>query len=178
MKTKYLDRRHWRRLLRSDYRELRVENERFDGIIGLITMYKVKSPLQVQVVDQHLTVADRGYKWVQILPKDKPFSITAMYNRYWQPVQYYIDINEKNFIEIGEARTHDLFLDVLVLPNGKYELVDEQDLKRALRNGTITKQQYDYAYHIAEEMMQHIKTNFSHFEEEIQYCKSKIAPSE
>ena len=43
-------------------------------------------------------------------------------------------ISIKNITQKGNARTLDLFLDVLVLPStGEYELVDENDLKLALK---------------------------------------------
>ncbi|TDM12245.1 DUF402 domain-containing protein [Macrococcus lamae] len=178
MKIKYIDKRHWRRLQRRDYKEIRLEDERFDGIVGLVTMQKVKSPLQVEVVGKFITVADTGYQWLQLLPKNKPFSITAMYDNYGRPVQYYIDINEQNVIELGEARAHDLFLDVLVLPNGAYELVDEVDLKFALKKGSITKEQYDFAYQTAHQIMNNIQKDFETFKTTIDYCRKKITPSD
>ena len=50
------------------------------------------------------------------------------------PLEYYFDINIKNITQKGNARTLDLFLDVLVLPStGEYELVDEHDLELALK---------------------------------------------
>lgn len=178
LKIKYIDKRHWRRLQKRDYKEIRLEDETFDGIIGLVTMRKVKSPLQVEVVGHSITVADAGYQWLQILPKDKFYSITAMYDNHGRPVQYYIDINEHNFIELGEARAHDLFLDVLVLPNGAYELVDEADLKFALKKGTITKEQYDFAYEIAQQLMKSVQDDFETFTSMIDYCRNQITRSE
>ena len=43
MKIKYIDKRHWRRLLERDY-IVKVNNNRFKGIIGLVTMKKVREP--------------------------------------------------------------------------------------------------------------------------------------
>ncbi|KAA1042379.1 DUF402 domain-containing protein [Macrococcus equipercicus] len=177
MKIKYIDKRHWRRLQRRDYKEIRLEDTRFDGIVGLVTMQKVKSPLQVEVVGKCITVADAGYQWLQLLPKDKLYSITAMYDNYGRPVQYYIDVNDHNFIELGEARANDLFLDVLVLPTGEYELVDEADLKFALKKGSITKKQYDSAYQTAHYIMTIIQQDFETFKKTIDYCRQQITPS-
>ncbi|TDM03603.1 DUF402 domain-containing protein [Macrococcus carouselicus] len=176
MKTKYIDKRFWRRLQKKEYKELRIEDDIFDGIIGLVTMKKVKSPLQVEVVGRPITVAEVGYQWLQLLPKDKHYSITAMYNKAGKPVQYYIDINESNILEMGEARTNDMFLDILVLPTGEYELVDETDIKRALSKGDITQAQFDAAYETANELMQCISSDFVSFAEKVEYCRQKIAP--
>ncbi|MDU2138161.1 MAG: hypothetical protein E7E60_12925, partial [Staphylococcus warneri] len=47
MKVKYIDKRHWRRLIEREYTEVKVNNNRFKGIIGLVTMKKVREPLEV-----------------------------------------------------------------------------------------------------------------------------------
>ncbi len=84
------------------------------------------------------------------------------------------DINEENIVEMGEARTHDLYLDVLVLPDGRYELVDEADVKRALKKQVITQAQYDLAYKTAQEVMDEVKDNFTRFEQLASKCKAEI----
>ncbi|HCD18986.1 DUF402 domain-containing protein [Macrococcoides caseolyticum] len=174
MKTKYIDKRSWRRLLKKHYKEIRVRNEWFDGIIGEIEMIKVKSPLEITIIDQSIVVADNGFRWLQILPKDKHYSITVMYDAQDKPLQYYFDINEENIVEMGEARTHDLYLDVLVLPDGRYELVDEADVKRALKKQVITQAQYDLAYKTAQEVIDEVKDNFTRFEQLASKCKAEI----
>lgn len=80
MKIKYLDKRHWRRLLDHDYIEVKVNNNKFKGIIGLITMHKVREPLEVTVVGERMIVADDHYQWLQILPEKKRYSMTVMFN--------------------------------------------------------------------------------------------------
>ena len=64
MKIKYIDKRHWRRLLERDYIEVKVNNNRFKGIIGLVTMKKVREPLEVTVVGLsliHISEPTRPY---------------------------------------------------------------------------------------------------------------------
>lgn len=175
LKTKYIDKRSWRRLLDKTYSEKRIETSTFDGIVGLITMKKVKSPLEVEILGENVRVVDVGYQWLQILPKDKHYSITVMYNEKHEPIQYYFDINEKNILELGKARAHDLYLDVLVLPDGRYELVDEKDLHRALKHKDITKAQFDFAYQEAEAVMESVKTNFLQYVALAKYCKEEIS---
>lgn len=69
MKVKYIDKRHWRRLLNREYKEVVLDTNHFQGLVGLVTMVQVKEPLQVNVVGREITVADNGYKWMQILPE-------------------------------------------------------------------------------------------------------------
>ncbi len=174
MKVKYIDKRHWRRLIERDYTEVKVNNNKFKGIIGLITMKKVKEPLKVNVVGQTIVVADDNYQWLQIVPDKKRYSITVMLDEQGSPLEYYFDINIKNITQKGKARTVDLCLDVIVLPNGKYELVDEDDLLRALESKQISKKQYHEAYIIAHQLMMKIDNDFPGMQDNIMYCYNKI----
>lgn len=174
VKVKYIDKRHWRRIIDREYIEVKVNNNKYKGIIGLVTMKKVREPLEVNVVGQNIIVADDNYQWLQILPEKKRYSITVMLDDKGNPLEYYFDINIKNVTQKGHARTIDLCLDVLVLPNGEYELVDEDDLQRALDQGQITKKQYHEAYVIAHQLMIKIDTDFQTMQEKIMYCYYKI----
>ena len=174
VKVKYIDKRHWRRIIDREYTEVKVNNNKFKGIIGLVTMKKVREPLEVSVVGQNIVVADDNYQWLQILPEKKRYSITVMLDDNGNPLEYYFDINIKNVTQKGNARTIDLCLDVLALPSGAYELVDEDDLLRALNQGQITKKQYHEAYIIAHQLMIKIDTDFTTMQDKIMYCFHKI----
>lgn len=95
MKVKYIDKRHWRRIIDREYTEVKVNNNKFKGIIGLVTMNKVREPLEVSVVGQNIIVADDNYQWLQILPEKKRYSITVMLDDKGNPLEYYFDINIK-----------------------------------------------------------------------------------
>lgn len=174
VKVKYIDKRHWRRIIDREYTEVKVNNNKYKGIIGLVTMKKVREPLEVSVVGQNIVVADDNYQWLQILPEKKRYSITVMLDDKGNPLEYYFDINIKNVTQKGNARTIDLCLDVLVLPNGEYELVDEDDLQRALDQGQITRKQYHEAYVIAHQLMIKIDEDFKTMQDKIMYCYHKI----
>ena len=174
MKVKYIDKRHWRRIVEREYAEVKVNNNKFKGIIGLVTMKKVKEPLEVTVVGKNIIVADDNYQWLQILPEKKRYSITVMIDDKGNPLEYYFDVNIKNITQKGNARTLDLCLDVLVLPNGEYELVDEDDLQRALDQKQISRKQFHEAYVIAHQLMLKIDADFPKMQEKIMYCYHKI----
>ncbi|MCS4486458.1 DUF402 domain-containing protein [Staphylococcus americanisciuri] len=174
VKVKYIDKRHWRRLLDRDYIEVKVNNNKFKGIIGLITINKVREPLEVTVLGKQMVVADEQYQWLQIVPEKKRYSLTVMFNPQGRPLQYYFDINLKNITQKGKARTVDLCLDVLALPDGRYELVDQDDLERALHAKKITRKQYHEAYIIAHQLMIQIDEDFEGIQEKVMYCFNKI----
>lgn len=174
MKMKYLDKRGWRRLLKSTYDEKLTyfNDEKF--LVSLIDMKEIRSPLVVPVVNKEVKVVDTNFKWMQILPEDRKYSITVMYNEKWEKLQYYFDVNTEHYLELGNARRKDIYLDVLALPNGKYELVDEKDIYRALKNKKITEAEKDEAYNIAHHIMAEIDKDFSQFETLADYCLKKV----
>lgn len=174
MKIKYLDKRGWRRLLRSDYKEKIIDYDGGRVLVGLIDIHKVRSPLTVPILDEKVRVCDNHYKWLQIMSENRNYSITVMYDDNDEVLQYYFDINVEHILELGNARRKDIYLDVLVLPDGRYELVDERDLKRAVKRGNITKDQHDYAYSVANELMDKIEADFSQFETFVHYCRKSL----
>lgn len=163
MKTKYLDKKKWRRLVRSKYDETIITFRGEKILAGIIHMHKVREPLCVPVVGEDTLVVANNFKWMQLLPEKRNYSITVMYNEKWQEIQYYFDINYSHTLELGKARRQDLYLDVLVLPDGRYELVDEEDIKRAFKKGIISSEEKEFAYNTAAELMNEIDTNFDQF---------------
>ena len=174
MKIKYLDKRGWRRLLKSTYDEKLTSFNGEKFLVSLIDMKEIRSPLVVPVVNKEVKVVDKDYKWLQILPEERKYSITVMYNEKWEKLQYYFDVNTQHYLELGNARRKDIYLDVLALPDGQYELVDEKDIHRALKNNKITKADKDKAYSVAEHIMAEIEKDFSQFEKLTDYCLKTI----
>ena len=98
MKTKYLDKRGWRRLLQSDYHEKIIQYDGEKILTGIIEIKAVRSPLTVPILNQDVLVCDAGFRWLQILPEGRNYSITVMYDKEWNALQYYFDINYKHFL--------------------------------------------------------------------------------
>lgn len=72
-------------------------------------------------------------------------------------IDWFFDVSEKiGIAEEGIPYTDDLYLDILLYPSGKIELVDEEELQQAYENHIITKEQCDFAYQIANEVIQKI----------------------
>lgn len=174
MKMKYLDKRGWRRLLDSTYDEVLTRFNGEEFLAGLLYMKKIRSPLVVPVVDKSVKVVDKDYKWLQILPKERKYSITVMYDADWNVLQYYFDVNMAHYLEPGNARRKDIYLDVLVLPDGQYELVDEKDIQRALKNNKITEKDKDEAYAVAQHIMDEIERDFGQFVKLAAHCLEEL----
>jgi len=59
----------------------------------------------------------------------------------------------------------DLFLDIVVSPNGDLKLLDVDELKNALRNAEISRVEYDLAFCESNKLMEQIvKKKFSLFD--------------
>ncbi len=69
----------------------------------------------------------------------------------------------------------DLYLDVVLLPNGKIYVLDEDELEDAYKSGDVTKEEYELAWYTTKWIIAAIKNNefywISILEEEIKKLK-------
>lgn len=157
IKRKYANRPNWTRVLQKRFSTTYIKNIDFDGHVSMICIEKVKQPLIKNMLGKDYCLVDDGYIWLEILPTDGNYSLTAMYNNNMEIVQWYFDITkQKGVTEDGIPFFDDLFLDVVVLPNSKILLLDEDELKDALDKGEITEQEYNMAYQEAKEIIANI----------------------
>ena len=85
-------------------------------------------------------------KWLEFLPKDENYLLTAMMDVNNKINVIYIDIIANSGIqEDGVAFFDDLYLDLVVYPNGNILIDDRDELKDALRSNAITQAQFDLA---------------------------------
>ena len=119
IKIKNLDRREWYTESDKDFACTYIKDEFFEGGAGLITFTGIKAPDTVDTPDgRNLCIADKGYQWLELAPKDKNYVITSMFNGD-DLFQHYVDITLKNEIaENGDTVFYDLFLDLELLVKG------------------------------------------------------------
>ncbi len=53
----------------------------------------------------------------------------------------------------------DLYLDVVLLPNGKMYVLDEDELEDAYKNGDVTKEEYELAWQTTKWIMEAINNS-------------------
>lgn len=157
IEKKYISKKGWKRVIeRTDAFE-NIEHKNLKGIASLISVKKVKKPGIKIYNNNKIKIVDDGFFWLQIGFENKNYWITAMYNEKKEIVQYYIDITEKNVINDYENSCfYDIFLDIVLLPDGEIFLLDEDELKKALDDKIITKVQYDRAYSEANRVIKYI----------------------
>lgn len=118
-----------------------------DGVIGLIRFNDVGKGMFRDYGGKTVTVYDKGCYWFQIAYNKKNRWLTALFYPDGTFAQAYFDVTEYNTVlPNGKSEFKDIYLDVVVMPDGTTYLLDEDELYDALKAGKISKEQYDEAY--------------------------------
>lgn len=160
MKRKRLDRDIWTDIIKKRYIQKDSKLGDFDGVVGLLYIDKVIEPTMFRY--DHLTfeVCASGMKWLEFIPRDEKYMITAFININGKIDAWYIDmIGGYGICDDGVAYYDDLYLDIGVHPSGHIMVDDMDELEEALRDGVITKEQFDMAIETKDKLLSGILTN-------------------
>lgn len=142
-KYKNMRRSDWKRILEKDYAYQRCSFQGLEGIASLITIHRITQPLTVRNGDHSVTIVDQGMRWLQIALRDQYVWLTAMFDRQDRLLQVYFDITNGNCLEDEEDPTfEDMYLDIVMEPDGMLYVLDQDELDEALQSGAITLQQH------------------------------------
>jgi predicted RNA-binding protein associated with RNAse of E/G family len=159
IKKKNLDRREWYKDTDRDFDCRYYKDDFFEGGIGLITFTGLEVPDEVDSPSGHICIADKGYQWLELVPKDVNYALTSMFKE-GRLFQLYYDITLKNeVLENGDAVFYDLFLDVVVGEDGKAKVIDTEELDEALLAGVVDQKQYELAVKAAEDVATFYNSN-------------------
>lgn len=123
-----------------------VDEDFFKGYIGLIEIEEVSEKQVWKFEEEDITVCDKGLKWLTILPKNDFYCITAMMNANNEILLWYIDMIAGQGIDTeGIPYFDDLYLDLVVYPDGTIKVDDMDELEEALLLKDITQEQYELA---------------------------------
>jgi uncharacterized protein len=147
MKRRFVNRSDWDRILEREDRLVRCDLEHFHGWLSELRMLRVSEPFFVSSWDASICIADAGFVWLHYLRDKENHVITAMYDSKGAIVQWYIDIVlEHGLDDRGVPYFDDLYLDVVVGPDGRFEIKDADEIEAALKAGTISRDQFDLAW--------------------------------
>ena len=139
--TRGMERREWTDILERRTVISAVSEPGFCGWAGLMRIDAVARPFV-----RGVTLADAGYEWLQLAPEGEHWWLTVMYDPAGALVQYYFDITLENRLRpTGEPEFVDLYLDVVLRPDGSYTVLDRDELDEALERGEILTEQRDLA---------------------------------
>lgn len=157
MKKKYANRPDWSRIIEKRYDQKYIKDETFDGYLSCLYLDKVRQPLVVTYDKEQVCIVDDGYKWLMLFPMKKHFSLTVMINNSTKIVQWYFDIVKSNELTEEEIPfSNDLYLDCVLLPNGKHFMLDEDELDNAIMAGIISDAEHKLAKIEAKELQESI----------------------
>ncbi len=133
---------------------VRFQNLDFSGEVFFRHFVKVKKK---KILPNQICLIDNNYKWLQFYDKNSKVCLTTIYDEKNRIVEWYFDIAKKIGKENGMLYEDDLYLDVVVQPNGETILLDEDDLQEALEKQEISKEEFEQAYEIAKDLLNKLK---------------------
>ncbi len=139
LKKKTMRRAEWRGIEKRRYAAMPFEHNGVCGRMGLLYMDEVLAPFSVVLSGARRTITQTGYSWLQIAPENRHFWMTVMFDEAGHPIENYIDITLENHLpENADAWFVDLFLDVVLEPDGRATVLDADELDAALAQNEIT----------------------------------------
>ena len=151
-----------------------LSTNKFCGYIGVLEIKDVSEPQVWNFNGKEQIVCDKGIKWISILPKDKYYCITAMLDQNEEIIVWYIDMIASQGVEDGIPYFYDLYLDLVVYPDGMVITDDMDELEDALKKGDISEQLFRRAINTKEELENTLLSDINSFE---RYTKEFIANS-
>ena len=158
MQHKDMRRSDWKRILKRDYVYDSCCFRGMEGIASLITIHEITKPLTVHNGNHSVTIVDRGISWLQLAMREQYVWVTAMFDPQDRLLQIYFDITDGNHLESGDNPTfEDLYLDIVMEPDGALYVLDREELDEAYEAGKITLEQYERTISEGEKLYQYLK---------------------
>ncbi|MBQ8653663.1 MAG: DUF402 domain-containing protein [Clostridia bacterium] len=146
MKRKRLSYDTWKCITRREILCRRIAVQGFEGHACLIRIRRVTEPQYWRVQGRMTVVAEEGMSWLCLLPDRENWCVTAMLDQQDGVILWYIDmIADKGLCVDGMPWFDDLYLDLVVKPDGYIHEDDRDELDAALRMGDITPEQHRLA---------------------------------
>lgn len=147
----------------------------FSGYLGLTRMNEVNGEQHWTVAGKDVVVCDNGFRWLTVLPENDWYCITAMMNEKEEIAVWYIDmIADQGIDPDGVPYFDDLYLDLVVLPDGTIVVDDMDELEDALKSGDITQEQFGLALKTGERLKKEIAGNMDGFLRYTKRCYEEI----
>lgn len=133
---------------------INVNEDCFKGDIVLNIFKKMNNPYIIS--NTGIYIANNNYKWLEFYDYNSKMRLTTMYNENNEILEWYFDIARKIVKEKGIPYEDDLYLDVVLTPDGKTILLDEDELEQAYKMREITKEEYEEVKKQANDLMKRI----------------------
>lgn len=136
-----------------------VKSMKENDFNGDICYYNFKNANIKIVTPKGKVIIDNDYKLLGFYDYHSKVKLSAFYDKNGKIIEWYFDIAKELGKENGVPYEDDLYLDIVVRPDGKIILLDEEELNEALRRLEITKAEYEMAYEEANKLIMLLEEN-------------------
>lgn len=152
-----------------------VNTDLFKGYVGILEIDKVDEKQVWKYNGKDLVVCDEGFKWLSILPQDDFYCMTAMMNAKEEILLWYIDMIADQGIDTdGVPYFEDLYLDLIVYPDGSIKEDDMDELVEALEQKNISEEQYQLAIRTSEQLKNSLLSDINELKDFTFRCKELL----
>ena len=178
MKRSRLSYDEWKCIISKDIFGKTVNSELLNGYIGFMDIKGVSEIQTWKFNGEDIVVCDKGRKWLSILPRNDWYCITAMMDENEKVLLWYIDMIASQGIDVdGVPYFDDLYLDLVVYPDGTIIVDDMDELEEALSKKDITQAQFNLAIETSHRLQQGLLSDISSFTEYTGRCYEMIKKS-
>ncbi len=156
LKKRYADRYVGYRVKKSEQKVIFANDDYFTGDIYFYDFIEVKDKI---VIPNGKCIMDNNYKWLEFYDYNSKIKLTAIYDENKQIIEWYFDIARRIGKENNVPYEDDLYLDVVVTPTGEIILLDEDELQDAYDRLEVNKEDYNMAYHEANQLIKKLENN-------------------
>lgn len=165
----------WKCIVSKELFGKRIESDVLKGYVGLIEIHEVSEPQIWKFNGEDIVVCDKGIKWVSVLPEDDWYCITAMLNEKEEIILWYIDMIAGQGVDgDGVPYFDDLYLDLVVYPDGTVIVDDRDELEEAFEKNIITQVQYRLALETCDKLREGLLKDIALFKEFTYQCYEEV----
>jgi len=154
--------RRYAKVEEGEYIQKRIDEEFFKGYVCNVKFKDVKNPIIIKNEIREFYIKNNGYEWFEVYPDNANYAITIMFDDNKNLIEWYFDIAKEVGIENDIPYEDDLYLDMLIMPDGQKVVLDEEELLEALNLGKIMQSDVDLAYQTLKQLESQYVNNFEY----------------
>ena len=154
--------RRYANIVGADYTQKRIDEEYFKGYVCNLKFKDISNPLIIKNEVREFCIKDNDYEWFEVYPDNANYAITIMFDDKLNLIEWYFDIAKEVGIENNIPYEDDLYLDMIIMPNGQKLVLDEEELIDALNKGEILQSDVDLAYQTLKQLEFQYVNNFDY----------------
>ena len=154
--------RRYANKVKGEYSQKRIDEEFFKGYVAFVKIKDVQNPLIVNDGEKDVCIKDNDYKWIEVYPDNEHYAVTIMFDNNDNLIEWYFDIAKEIGIENNIPYEDDLYVDIVITPNGRKEILDEEELMDALNKNEITQKDVELVYETVKLIEDKFVNNFSY----------------